>query len=181
MSLPRSLKGLLCIAVAVTVTASLAFPISTSSVLAHANANANANAIANSGDDGEGREHSEESELHEHMEAIETQVRLLRRSLRKPEENAASLASLHIAEENALICKALIPHRAESEDDQDAFLAAYRADMCTMIQQLLECEKAVLAGDNEKAEALFKDAKRSEKEGHKKYQEEGEGEDDDHR
>lgn len=149
MYLARPLKGLLFAGVAVVATASLAFPTVRD-------------------DDGE---HGEESEMHEQMEVIEDQVRLLRRSLRKPEQNAASLASLHTAQQAAMVCKALAPHRTESESDKEAFVAAYRADMCTMIQQLLECEKAVLAGDNEKAQALFKDAKRSEKAGHEKYQE----------
>lgn len=112
-----------------------------------------------------------ENELHERMEKIEDSMRFLRRSLRKPEQDQETLRVLQEAESEALVCKTLVPTRAAGEADRDAFLVAFRSDMCSFIQQLLEVERAVLAGDHEKAQELYKDIKRFEKSSHEKYQE----------
>lgn len=116
-------------------------------------------------------------ELHDRMEKIEDHLRVLRRSLRDAERDADSLAALHAAQLEAMACKPLVPERAseQPEADRAAYVNAYRADLCTAIQGLLEVEKAVLAGDHEKAQELFKDVKRLEKAGHEKYQVEEEG------
>ena len=123
--------------------------------------------------DDEGGEHSE---MHERMEAIEDHLRFLRRSLRKPEQDAESLEKIVATQMELLICKGLDPERAAAipEADRAEFLRGYKKEMIVALQGMLKLEQAILDGDHEAAKEIFKDVKRVEKSGHAAYRDEEE-------
>ncbi len=92
------------------------------------------------------------------MLELESALKKLRRSIRKEEEDAASLASLQRIQEAALRCKTLVPALAADlpEAERPAFLRAYRREMAAFLEKAVACEIALLDGDREKARALQK-------------------------
>lgn len=99
----------------------------------------------------------EHSPLEEAMESIKGGVRKLRRSLRKPESDADSLATLASMQAAALAAKSESPRMTASVPgaEQAAFLTAYRKEMITLLQTLLSLETALLDGNREGANAAF--------------------------
>jgi hypothetical protein len=111
------------------------------------------------------------SELHDHMDTIEEAMKKLRRTIRKPEAQAQSLDLIARIEQEALVCKGMVPSRTATlpEADRAKFLTAYRKDMAGFITQVLQMESAVLDGDADKAMTIYKGLKTVEDDSHDKY------------
>ncbi len=117
---------------------------------------------------------ADDTELAKQMEAMDDDLKKLRKSLKVPAENAASLETLTRLQQVTVSCKALIPAMAAEmpEADKAKFVAGYRKDMALLLTHLCQIETAVIDGDNAKAEELFKGLKKIEDDGHEKYSEE---------
>jgi soluble cytochrome b562 len=105
------------------------------------------------------------------MEVIEEGMKKLRRSLKKADENPASLEAIAKMQTAAVASKALTPAMAATlpEADRAKFAQAYRKDMAAMIADVCQMEIALLDGDNAKAQELHKKLGEHEDAGHKKY------------
>ena len=117
----------------------------------------------------------EETPMHQQMEVIEDGLKSLRRGLRKPENNPQSLETVLAMQQAAWVCKGLEPAMMSSvpEAERAQFLADYRKDMAICMKAMLDLEIALLDGDNEKAQELYKTLKIQEDEGHEKFTEDG--------
>jgi soluble cytochrome b562 len=108
------------------------------------------------------------------MEVIQDQLKFLRRNLKKPEENPASLAAIQEMQRAAVACKAMDFPMAEAAEGEarEKLLTGYKLEMIGLIESLLQMERALLAGDNDKARELYKTVKAFEDSGHEKFLEE---------
>jgi soluble cytochrome b562 len=109
--------------------------------------------------------------LQKHMEAMETEMKSLRKSLKKSEETAASLKSIENLKKESQACVALIPDMAKSvpEAERAAFTAGYKKMMEEFLAEVDKLETAVKAGKNEEAVEIHKKLKKMEDKGHEKY------------
>ena len=109
------------------------------------------------------------------MEVIQDQLKFLRRNLKKPEENPASLAAIQEMQRAAVACKAMDFPMAEAAEGEarEKLLTGYKLEMIEMIESMLQMERALLAGDNDAARELYKTIKAFEESGHEKYTDEG--------
>ena len=117
----------------------------------------------------------EDSPLLKDMEVIQDQLKFLRRNLKKPEENPASLAALQEMQRAAVACKGMsfpMADRAEGEAKAE-LIKGYKLGTIGLIESMLQMERALLEGDNDKARELYKTVKAFEDSGHEKYTEEG--------
>ena len=114
------------------------------------------------------------SELHEHMQAIEDAFKKLRRTIKKAEKSADSLALIDTVKKEAAICRELVPSRAAKEADKDKFVADYKKAMDAFIAQVGTLEAAVKAGDTDKAGSIYKEIKTAEDDGHDKFMQQDE-------
>lgn len=116
-------------------------------------------------------ESHEDSPLEEHMHAVEDCIRKLRRSLRKPEQKADSLATLTELQVAAAHAKQEVPRMMASlpEDQRAAFQVAYRAEMLKLCRQILDVEEAVLADDADAVKAAFDSLRRLEDPAHERF------------
>ena len=117
---------------------------------------------------------ADDTELAKQMEQTDDLLKLLRKSLKVPAENAASLDTLTKLQALTVTQKALVPAKAAEmpEAEKAKFVAGYRKDMAVLLTHLCQIETAVIDGDNAKAEELFKGLKKIEDDGHEKYSEE---------
>jgi len=117
----------------------------------------------------------DDSPLLKDMEVIQDQLKFLRRNLKKPEENPASLAALQEMQRAAVACKGMpfpMADRAEGEAKAE-LIKGYKLETIGMIESMLQMERALLEGDNDKARELYKTIKAFEESGHEKYTDEG--------
>ena len=116
----------------------------------------------------------EDSPLLKDMEVIQDQLKFLRRNLKKPEENPASLAALQEMQRAAVACKGMsFPMADKAEGEAKAeLLKAYKLETIGLIESMLQMERALLEGDNDKARELYKTVKAFEDSGHEKFTEE---------
>jgi len=117
----------------------------------------------------------DDSPLLKDMEVIQDQLKFLRRNLKKPEENPASLAAIQEMQRAAVACKAMDFPMAEAAEGEarEKLLTGYKLEMIEMIESMLQMERALLAGDNDAARELYKTIKAFEESGHEKYTDEG--------
>lgn len=120
-------------------------------------------------------EHDEDTPLLKDMEVIQDQLKFLRRNLKKPEENAASLAAIQEMQRAAVFCKGEDFPMAEAAEGEarEEILKGYKLEMIGMIEAMLQIERALLAGDNDAARELYKTIKAFEDSGHEKFTDEG--------
>jgi hypothetical protein len=100
----------------------------------------------------------EKSELHGHMEDIDDLLKKLRKTCRKAESNEESLKLITEIQELMVKSKALTPTKAAKipEGERAKFVADYRKEMAGTIMQFCEMERAILDGDNGKAQEIYK-------------------------
>ena len=100
--------------------------------------------------------------------------KFLRRNLKKPEENPNSLIALQEMQRAAVACKGMsFPMADRAEGEAKAELQkGYKLEMIGCIEAMLQMERALLEGDNDKARELYKTVKAFEDSGHEKYTEE---------
>ena len=117
----------------------------------------------------------DDSPLLKDMEVIQDQLKFLRRNLKKPEENPASLAALQEMQRAAVACKGMsFPMADKAEGEAKAeLIKGYKLETIDMIESMLQMERALLEGDNDKARELYKTIKAFEESGHEKYTDEG--------
>ena len=117
----------------------------------------------------------EDTPLLKDMEVIQDQLKFLRRNLKKPEENPASLAALQEMQRAAVACKAMDFPMAEAAEGEarEKLLTGYKLEMIALIESMLQMERALLAGDNDTARELYKTIKAFEESGHEKFTDEG--------
>jgi hypothetical protein len=117
----------------------------------------------------------DDSPLLQEMDVIESQLKLLRRNLKKPEENANSLKAIQEMQRAAVACKAMsFPMAEAAEGEAKAeILKGYKLEMIGMIETILSMERALLNDDNDKARELYKTIKGFEDSGHEKFTDEG--------
>ena len=117
----------------------------------------------------------DDSPLLKDMEVIQDQLKFLRRNLKKPEENPASLAALQEMQRAAVACKAMDFPMAEAAEGEarEKLLTGYKLEMIALIESMLQMERALLAGDNDTARELYKTIKAFEESGHEKFTDEG--------
>jgi len=102
---------------------------------------------------------------------IDEGMKKLKRTLKKSDQNEASLKILAKVIEASNECKELCPAKAEKmpEAEKAKFIEGYRKAMATVIDTLEQMQKALQAGDNAKAIELQKSLKEQKEDGHDKY------------
>ena len=117
---------------------------------------------------------ADETELTKLMEEMDDDLKKLRKSIKAPAENAASLELITKLQHATVASKALVPAKAaeQPEAERAKFVAGYRKDMAVLLAHFAQMEIALVDGDNAKAEELFKGLKKIEDDGHEKYSEE---------
>ncbi|MCP3920426.1 MAG: hypothetical protein GY711_33275 [bacterium] len=115
--------------------------------------------------------HDDETPLAVQMEIIEESMSKLRRTVRKPEQDAQSLELLSKIQTAVIASKAQPPAMIARvpEGERSAFLAAYRKEMIAFLEQVLAIEKALLEGDHDTARAAHKAASAMEDTGHETF------------
>jgi soluble cytochrome b562 len=118
-------------------------------------------------------EKKQKTELHRKMESIDEGMKKLSRSLRKADQNEASLKVIDTIIGLARECKEMTPsHAAKLKDAERAkFIEDYRKSMTQLIDGMEQMKKAVVAGDNDKAKEIRKSLKDMEEDGHDKFME----------
>ena len=122
-------------------------------------------AHASKGDD------HDHTELGEQMETVSKSFRSLRRQARDPAKNAASAA---LAAKMHKAAVAALEHEPAWKVDQPKaeqadFVKNYKKEMKVFIGMLADLEKAFVAGDNEKAQAIIGDLRDHQKSSHKSF------------
>jgi len=114
----------------------------------------------------------QENELHEAMEEIGEIMSKLRRSVRKPEENAESLKLVLRMQELTLKAMGLVPESVAAlpADKKAADLLIYKRKMAATYVSELDLEQAVRAGDTDKAYEHYKALAVHKSEGHEQFQ-----------
>ncbi len=114
---------------------------------------------------------TEETELARHMQAIEDQVKSLRKCLREEGGQAAALEALAELERESLYCKGLVPAAAAAlpEAERAAFTRAYRRAMVDFLALQLELEAALLDGNEESAKGAFDRLRAMEDSSHERF------------
>jgi hypothetical protein len=117
----------------------------------------------------------EDSPLLQEMDVLQDQLKLLRRNLKKPEENESSLKVIQEMERSAVACKGMSFPMAEAVEGEAKaeLIKGYKLEMIAMIETILQMERALLADDNDKARELYKTIKGFEDSGHEKFTDEG--------
>jgi RNA polymerase-interacting CarD/CdnL/TRCF family regulator len=115
------------------------------------------------------------SELDKKMEVMDEGMKKLKRTLKKPDENPASLKVVTDIIDAATACRDMVPLKVEKlpEADRKKAVEEYKAAMTKTIATMQEMKKAIEAGDNAKALELHKSLKSMEEDGHDKFKEEG--------
>jgi len=113
--------------------------------------------------------------LEERMLVLKRGMRSLRRGLKDPEKDTASLKI--VTEMAAAVGqgKLLPPPMIEAvpEEKRDDFLLEYRKSMVSMQMELLKLEMGLLEGDRKAAKASYESLKEMEDAGHERFTEDG--------
>jgi soluble cytochrome b562 len=114
-----------------------------------------------------------DTELAKQMEVIDEAMKKLRRTLRSADSNKASLEHIDKIEKAAAKSKELVPALAakKPEAERAKFVENYKKDMDVFIKSVGEMKAAVKAGQNDKAQDIYKTLKTQEDKGHEKYTE----------
>lgn len=111
--------------------------------------------------------------LEEGMEAIKSSIRSLRRSLKKPEMDAASLATVAKMQVATIRAKGEVPHMTGTlpEQEQPAFVKAYRHEMIRLMRATLTLEAAIVDGEREAIQEAFSALRKLEDPAHERFTE----------
>lgn len=114
----------------------------------------------------------EDSEIDQHMKAINKSSRQLRAMLKDPAKAEAALAVILSMQEHALKAKALNPKKLETIEGDEArakFTLEYRKGMHEFLNGMFEIEVALLGGDNEAAGETLKGLLKAKSPAHEKF------------
>lgn len=114
-----------------------------------------------------------DTELAKQMEVMDSGMKKLRRSLRKPESNKESLETIEKVLAAAVKSKDMTPAMAAKipEAKRAEWVAAFKKDMDATIKTIEEMRDAVKNGKNDEAVKLHATIKKQEDKGHEKYTE----------
>ncbi|MBC8329152.1 MAG: hypothetical protein ISR76_01610 [Planctomycetes bacterium] len=114
---------------------------------------------------------ADETPLMLQMQVLKSGMKGLRRSLRDPQQNDASLEVVLEMQAASQLAKVEPPQMAAQvpEAERPAFVAAYRMEMVETQKVLLDLELALLASDSENAQAIYQRLKALEEEGHEHF------------
>ena len=117
---------------------------------------------------------ADDTPLAKQMEEMQDHLKKLRKSIKTPAENAASLESLDKLQLATVASKNLVPAKAATlpEAERAKFVAGYRKEMVGLLEHLCKIEVALVDNDTAKAAELFKGLKKIEDDGHEKYSDE---------
>ncbi len=118
--------------------------------------------------------------LHEIMETMDDPFRSLRRQLKDPQKNEASLEVVRELQKKTLVAAGFNPSMMESviEKKRPRFLLEYKRKMVALLNGLLDVEEALIFSDNAKAYEAYRKIGKVRREGHEQFQEEEEEEED---
>ncbi|MFT7668305.1 MAG: hypothetical protein ACI8X5_000996 [Planctomycetota bacterium] len=113
----------------------------------------------------------EEHGLEADMEEMSDHLRALRKSLKDPQQNPASLLTIVGMQEAVGRAKQQAPPIASNlpEDKRPAFLQEYRLEMIKVAQKLLDLEALVLQSKMEEALVTYKELRGMEEPGHERF------------
>ncbi|HIF39654.1 MAG TPA: hypothetical protein EYQ74_00975 [Planctomycetes bacterium] len=125
--------------------------------------------------DTEDTEEHEETPMEKQMERVEDAMRSLRRSVRKPESRADSLAHVQECQEGLLLAKELEPMMLARipEAEKATFKRDFRLGMVEALETYLELERALLEERDDDAKDLYKKAAGLEDPAHEIFTEDG--------
>lgn len=113
----------------------------------------------------------DDTKLALYMKDINKGLRGLRSTLREPERNAESIAA--VRELQILITKSRAEDPARTaelpEDQRAAYALEYQKMMLDFGMKVMELESALLEGDNEAAQAVWKDVNGMKSPAHEKF------------
>ena len=114
-----------------------------------------------------------DTELAKQMEVMDSGMKKLRRSLRKPESNKESLETIEKVHAAAVKAKDMTPAMASKIDaaKRAEWVAAYKKDMEATIKTIEEMRDAVKNNKNDDAVKIHATIKKQEDKGHEKYTE----------
>jgi hypothetical protein len=115
--------------------------------------------------------HGDHTELGEQMEIISKAFRTLRRQAKDPAKNAASAALAGKMHKGAIAGLEHDPAWTadQPKGEQADFKKGFKKEMEVLVGLLADLEKAFVAGDNAKAEAVIAKLRDQQKKGHKAY------------
>ncbi|HZL35089.1 MAG TPA: cytochrome b562 [Tepidisphaeraceae bacterium] len=118
-------------------------------------------------------EKKKKTELNKKMEVMDEGMKKLKRTLRRPADDAQSLKVIAQVIEAATAARDMVPAKAASmpQADRKKFIDEYQKGMTQLIATMGQMKDAVTAGDNKKAMALHKSLKTQEEDGHDKFME----------
>ena len=122
------------------------------------------------------RQDEPETELAKRMEIVKDALRSLRRSLRDPAENDASLATIAACQEAVVFCKSQVPAMTARvpEEKRGEFVRDFRLEMIHLMRGFLALEEAIVAGKDAAAVQEAFDAVRAlEDPAHERFTEDG--------
>ena len=113
--------------------------------------------------------------LEERMLVLKRGMRALRRGLKNPEKDGASLEIVAGMEAAVGEGKLIAPPMATGvpEEAREEFLTTFRISMVRMQMELLKLELALLGGDRDAAKAAYEVLKDMEDAGHERFTEDG--------
>jgi hypothetical protein len=125
--------------------------------------------------EGEAAPEQEKTPMAKQMERVEDAMRTLRRSIRKPESRADSLAHVQECQEGLMLAKGLQPMMLAQipEAEKAAFRRDFRLGMVEALEAYLELERALLEERDEEAKELYKKAAGMEDPAHERFTEDG--------
>jgi len=120
------------------------------------------------------RADEEEGPLHDAMETINTNFKLLRRQARRLDFDEQSIAWVVEMQAKAVEAMHLEPHKAEKLNgtEKQQFIIGYRKQMKLFIMELMDLEIALLEGRKEDASKHIDALATHKSDGHEKYTDE---------
>jgi len=120
-------------------------------------------------------EEHEESAMELQMKRVEEAMRLLRRSIRKPQARADSVGHVQECQEGFLLAKAMTPLLLANipEAEQSAFKRDFRLAVIEAMEAFLDLERALLEERDDDARELYKKARALEDPAHERFTEDG--------
>lgn len=118
-----------------------------------------------------GHDDHEHGELHESMEAMQRNLKALRKLMSDPESKAAALDAVREMEASVLVGLAHVPDPLKPLEGSDLLKhdVEFKRRMADVYTTLLDMELALDAGDADELKALYRKLGEGKKEGHQIY------------
>ena len=113
----------------------------------------------------------EETPLAKEMNAMDDNLKALKKIIANAAENKKSLELLDKVQASVVASKSMTPAEVKNipEAERAQWVADYRKEMAVLLEHLCKMEVAIIDGKNADAETLFKGLKKIEDDGHEKF------------